>query len=750
MAHAYFTVTSAPKECSKLTDANSIYKNCVLINPVDYAYFVEKGYDAYTINDRVFAQIDKGKDKSVVYPVSQDSRIVEGHIGLSLHQRFSIDAGVGDNVSFTKISKPKTDAELSVINFRVDIATRKSYVATIQAENIANCLYQYVNLYVTAKETTYLATHDGVSVKCYAENIELTKELQPWKHFSGGIITYNTQFTFYVNQESAKYLRIEGDQSFKGTSSRGQISHQIKNLDFTKMQVGGLDTQFNDIFRRAFASRCVSKNTMNKLGTKHVRGILLYGPPGTGKTLIARQIGKALNAREPKIVEGPEILNKYVGAAEENIRKLFLDAETEYQEKGDDSELHIIIFDEIDAICKQRGSVKSGTGVHDTIVNQLLTKMDGVDSLNNILIIGMTNRKEMLDEALLRPGRFEVQIEIGLPDERGRQQIFTIHTQQMEKSGKMSADVSIEELAALTKNYTGAEIEGVVKSAVSFAINRIIDFNNLSKQNSDDFEVTRDDFIRALDEVKPKFGVSSDEIDQMALNNIIDYGERYHDIVDTFKTLAEQLRTSTRTTTTSILLRGSEGSGVTTLACKLSIDTEFEFIRVVKADKLIGLNEMEKAIYIQRIFIDAYKSPTSVIILDDIERIIDFADSGPRFSNTVLQTLLVLLKKAPDCGRKLLVVGTTHNLNAVQTTRLDKTFFTTIEVPNLNWMEKSIVLESLRLFSKKQLEKLALADTEVITNELPIKKFITIAEAAAQQGPRTRAIKNYFQKYCYE
>ena len=107
-----------------------------------------------------------------------------------------------------------------------------------------------------------------------------------------------------------------------------------------------------------------------------------------GKTLIARQIGKMLNAAEPKIVNGPEILNKYVGASEENVRELFKDAEKEQAEKGEDSGLHVIIFDEIDAICKQRGSVSSGTGVHDTVVNQLLTKIDGVDALNNILLIG--------------------------------------------------------------------------------------------------------------------------------------------------------------------------------------------------------------------------------------------------------------------------------------------------------------------------------------------------------------------------
>ena len=152
--------------------------------------------------------------------------------------------------------------------------------------------------------------------------------------------------------------------------------------------------------------------------------------PIAGKTLIARQIGKMLNGKEPKIVNGPEVLNKYVGASEENIRALFAEAEADQEAHKEYSELHVIIFDEIDAICKARGSVGGGSGVHDTVVNQLLTKIDGVDSLNNILLIGMTNRKDMLDEALLRPGRLEVQVEIGLPDDKGRLQILKVGFQK--------------------------------------------------------------------------------------------------------------------------------------------------------------------------------------------------------------------------------------------------------------------------------------------------------------------------------
>jgi vesicle-fusing ATPase len=150
------------------------------------------------------------------------------------------------------------------------------------------------------------------------------------------------------------------------------------------------------------------------------------------------------------------------------------------QTKGDESELHVIILDELDAICRQRGTTRGDTGVGDSVVNQLLSFIDGVEALNNILIIGMTNRKDMLDEALLRPGRLEVHVEIGLPNEHGRVQILTIHTKGMKENGFLDAAVSVEALATRTKNYTGAEIEGVCKAAASYAFERNIDKSNLT------------------------------------------------------------------------------------------------------------------------------------------------------------------------------------------------------------------------------------------------------------------------------
>lgn len=280
------------------------------------------------------------------------------------------------------------------------------------------------------------------------------------------------------------------------------------------------------------------------MGIQHVKGILLFGPPGTGKTLIARRIGKMLNAREPKVINGPEVLNKFVGQSEENIRKLFADAEKEYKEKGDESGLHIIIFDELDAVCKQRGSgAGGGTGVGDSVVNQLLSKLDGVDQLNNILLIGMTNRMDMIDDALLRPGRLEVHMEISLPDEHGRVQILKIHTSKMRESGNLDPSVSLEELAHMTKNFSGAEISGLVRSATSFALNRHVKVGTLAgvSDDVDKLTVNRDDFEHAFEDVKPAFGVSEDEMQRCLEGGIIHFSPFIDNILEEGSLLVKQV-----------------------------------------------------------------------------------------------------------------------------------------------------------------------------------------------------------------
>lgn len=459
-----------------------------------------------------------------------------------------------------------------------------------------------------------------------------------------GILMPQTSINFFKDASSP--IKLKG--STKRAAANAIIAPDFK---FEDMGIGGLDAEFSTIFRRAFASRIFPPGIIDKLGIMHVKGMLLYGPPGTGKTLIARQIGKMLNAREPKVINGPEVLNKYVGQSEENIRKLFADAEKEYKEKGDESGLHIIIFDELDAVCKQRGSgAGGGTGVGDSVVNQLLSKLDGVDQLNNILLIGMTNRKDMIDDALLRPGRLEVQIEISLPDEFGRQQILKIHTAKMKENKVMSDDVDVGELAALTKNFSGAELSGLVKSATSFAFNRHIKVGTMAGVSEDvtNMKVNREDFLNALSEVKPAFGVSDEELEDAIVYGIVHYSPLVQTIISNGLTYVENVRQAERLKHLSVLFHGPPGSGKTALAAHIATKSEFPFIKLVTPQALVGFrDEVAKKDYLHKVFTDAYKSPLSILILDNIERMIEWNPVGPRLSNTILQALLTLLQAPP-------------------------------------------------------------------------------------------------------
>jgi len=480
-----------------------------------------------------------------------------------------------------------------------------------------------------------------------------------------------------------------------------------------------------------------------KLGINHVKGILLFGPPGTGKTLMARQIAKMLNGKEPKIVNGPEILNKYVGQSEENIRNLFKEAETEYKEKKEKSDLHVIIFDEIDAICRQRGSRQDGTGVGDTVVNQLLSKIDGVEALNNILVIGMTNRKDLIDDALLRPGRLEVHMEIGLPDQKGREQIFKIHTKKMRDNNYMAADVDMVHLASGTKNFSGAEIEGLVKAATACAFQRQIDVTNGIKiKEGVDLKVTMADFLFALTEIKPAFGIDEEEFEGCARNGLIVYASRVQKLLDSLQLFVQQVKGSTRTPVVSVLLEGPVGAGKTAIAALTAKNSGYPYVKLVSPEMLVGYSETGKVGKVTKIFEDAYKSPLSCIVVDDVERLLDYVRLGPRFSNLMLQTMLVLFKKAPPKDRKLLIICTTSNKSVLSDLEFMDSFNAVLGVPLISSRDElKSVLQQLNIFTQSgELEEASRAFLQPIA----VKKVIMLAEMA-KQGGAANAVQRFVE-----
>uniref|UniRef100_A0A672LYB9 Vesicle-fusing ATPase n=1 Tax=Sinocyclocheilus grahami TaxID=75366 RepID=A0A672LYB9_SINGR len=460
---------------------------------------------------------------------------------------------------------------------------------------------------------------------------------------------------------------------------------------------------------------------------KHVKGILLFGPPGCGKTLMARQIGKMLNAREPKVVNGPEILNKYVGESEANIRKLFADAEEEQKRLGANSGLHIIIFDEIDAICKQRGSMAGSTGVHDTVVNQLLSKIDGVEQLNNILVIGMTNRPDLIDEALLRPGRLEVKMEIGLPDETGRVQILNIHTAKMKQSNMLAKDVDIKELAVDTKNYSGAELEGLVRAAQSTAMNRHIKASTkveVDTEKAQMLEVSRSDFLASLNnDIKPAFGTNQEDYSSYIMNGIVKWSNAVSDILGDGELLVQQ----------HTLIQRPPHSGKTALAAKIAEDSQFPFIKICSPDKMIGYSETAKCQAIKKIFEDAYKSQLSCVVVDDIERLL-----GEYYYRKSFDTrLLVFILQ----GRKLLILGTTSRKDVLQEMGMLDSFSTTVHIPNISRGE--YLMEALELLGGFQEEERAIIAKKVKGQAvwLGIKKLQMLIEMSLQMPTEYRVNK---------
>jgi len=452
--------------------------------------------------------------------------------------------------------------------------------------------------------------------------------------------------------------------------------------------------------------------------------------------LIARQIGKILKAREPKIVNGPEVLDKYVGGSEEKIRALFADAEEEQNEKGDASGLHIIIFDEMDAIMRTCGSGRGDSGVGDSIVNQLLSKIDGVDSLNNILLIGMTNRKDMIDEAILRPGRLEVHIEITLPDEAGRLQILNIKTADMKKNNRISPEAlaNMPTLAADAKNYTGAELEGLVRNAASFALARRIDPQNMKNVDAKSIRVEYQDFVKALDETVPAFGNKDNTaLETYYSNGIVDYGDSFRSIQDSLDRLVQQVRTSERTPLLSVLLEGPSGTGKTAIAAKLAHLSGFPFVRMISPDTMIGESDTGKCNKLLRIFSDSYRSPLSIIFIDDIERLIEYTPVGSRFSNAVLQTLLILLRKVPPKPTRLLVIATTSIAELLEDLQLNAAFNVVLNVSRLQQAKE--IGSVLSAYNDRLSTSEVMSIARSITSPISVKQLLLVLEMAQAESP---------------
>ncbi|XP_028100674.1 vesicle-fusing ATPase-like isoform X2 [Camellia sinensis] len=297
-------------------------------------------------------------------------------------------------------------------------------------------------------------------------------------------------------------------QKLRGTLIRGAETCKSKFREGFNMEsleevlislgIGGMTSQFAQILQSAFGSRMVPPYVVKRLNLKHVRAMLLYGPQGSGKTLIAQSICKFLNAKEPLIINGSDVLDAFQGVSERKIRSLFKAAVENEKKFGAKSDLHIIIFDEIDSIAK----------------------VDGMKVLNNIFIIATTNRKELIDEVLLREGRIELHVKVEYPDKQGRLEILDINTRNMRQAFVLDEDVNLQEIACGTDgDCSGSALASLVTRAHSYAVVQAGD-RGLGKHVEKDIKVTMNHFLHAIEEVKSRLQESSLEPSKMGMEEM--------------------------------------------------------------------------------------------------------------------------------------------------------------------------------------------------------------------------------------
>jgi vesicle-fusing ATPase len=649
-------------------------------------------------------------------------------MGLLFRKMLGVGSTISDEVNFEYMyDRQPPKSNLTHVKFRVTLRDRREEPLKLEDTVIIDMIKKkYAGTPINTGHVLFLILGDG-RFSIEASELEIDP-LGPLNENDGGK-KYLVNFGFLAEDTN---IDLASDSSNLKISSKVMKAKALTKFgfNFNEMGVGGLDTEISNIFRRAFTTRLYPAAYLEKYGIHHVKGILLYGPPGTGKTLIARTLANALNVKEFKVVNGPELFDKYVGETERKIRDLFANAEKDQKDNGDDAGLHVIVFDEIDSICRARGTVSTGTGVHDSAVNQLLTKIDGVNSLNNIIVIGMTNRKDLIDEAILRPGRLELHIEISLPDEKGRQQIFNIHTKKMRENKVLGDDVDLAQLAKITKNYTGADIESMVKLACSNALSQGLNFGSSKINVNQEHKVTMQNFLDAFGEIQPMFGTKSTELENCIQFGMMNYGTNYEILSSKISSLFDQIKNSNVISLLSVLLEGEPGCGKTALASYLALHSGFPYVKIISPESLVKYMESGKYTAIYNTFEDGYKSPYSIIILDNIEKLIEYIRIGPRFSNLLLQTLSVYIKKLPPRkGKKMLIIGTTSCADQLEELGLVQAFDRKIHIPNLT---KNEILNVLKNYECQNEEREKIAN---LVQNSPIKQLCFLIDRALQKNP---------------
>ncbi|MCL4347328.1 MAG: AAA family ATPase, partial [Candidatus Thermoplasmatota archaeon] len=296
-----------------------------------------------------------------------------------------------------------------------------------------------------------------------------------------------------IPAEILRSLRVTMDDftaAFREMSPSGLREVLVEKPNVTWDDIGGLQ-EVKEELQQAIEWPLKYGAAFEKLDVVPPRGILLHGPPGTGKTLLAKAVAHESEANFIN-VKGPEFLSKWVGESEKAVRETF--------RKARQAAPCVIFIDEIDAVVPMRGSGMGDAQVTERVVSQLLTELDGLEELHGVSVIAATNRPDIIDPALLRPGRFDRLIYVPPPDLESRKAIISIHT----KKKPLAADVTVEKLAERMENYTGAEIAAVCNQAAMTAMKRYIDRNGrVDEKSLSAVRITSSDFDEAMKKIKP-------------------------------------------------------------------------------------------------------------------------------------------------------------------------------------------------------------------------------------------------------
>lgn len=423
----------------------------------------------------------------------------------------------------------------------------------------------------------------------------------------------------------------------------------------TYEDIGGIGSQLLKV-REMIELPLKHPELFRRLGIDPPKGVLLHGPPGTGKTMIAKAVATETNAHFT-VINGPEIISKYYGESEKQLREIF--------DEAANNAPAIVFVDEIDSICPKREDV-SGE-VERRVVAQMLTLMDGMQGRDNVIVIGATNRRDALDPALRRPGRFDREIEIGVPDREGRKEILDVHTRQMPIADDFDVDWVLEN----SYGFVGADLAALVREAAMKALRRYLPEIDLEEDTIppevlEKMEVRMDDFRVAIREIEPsalrEIYVEVPDVSWESVGGLTEIKERLKESVEWPLTKPELFEHFGIKPPRGIVLFGAPGTGKTLLAKAIANEAKANFISI-KGPEMISkwVGESEKAI--REIFKKAKQSAPSIIFLDEFESIAGMRSSnsqsgGSDVSNRVVNQLLASMDGVESLDGVIVVAAT--------------------------------------------------------------------------------------------